>query len=190
MYHIQDDPRSIRSGEMIFEGLARVMQEKDFSKISVTDVVKAAQVGRTTFYRHFDEIEDVLQMRCDQFVEGLITYLRAYRQKQPDAHVSILRPVLQYSYRHSDLLEMLIKAKRTYLFEEAFLSYFEPFKPLFGAYFGIEEEYVDYVIVMRVSAITKILSHWIATGKEQSPDELADRLGAITSQMIAIEQLM
>lgn len=191
MYHIKDDQRSIRSCEMIYEGLVKLMREKDFAAITVTDLVNAAEVGRTTFYRHFDEIEDVLTMRCDHVVGGLIDYLRAYREQEPDElETSIIRPSLRYFYLHSDLMELLIKAKRIHIFEEILLDYFKPFKPVFSAYYGIEEVYVEYVMAMRLGGITNVVSHWIATGKQQAPDELADRLSVIVSEMVALEQLL
>jgi AcrR family transcriptional regulator len=192
MYHIKDDQRSIRSGEMIYEGLAKMMREKEFATITVTDLINAASVGRTTFYRNFDEIEDVLRMRCDQVVSGLVEYLRAYLQQQQEAgpRAAILKPILRYFYLHSELIELLIKAKRIHIFEEAMLSRFKPFKDLIGAYYRLEGDYVDYVMVLRIGGITNILTHWIETGKKLAPDELAERLGVIVSNMGALEQLL
>lgn len=191
MYHIKDDQRSIRSGEMIYRGLVTLMGEKDFATITVSDLVDAAKVGRTTFYRNFDEIEDVLRMRCDQVVEGLLGYLQTYRPKHIDeSPTTILKPVLRYFYLHSELVELLMKAKRIYIFEEAMLNRFEPFKSMFGAFYGVEEDYVDYVMAVRIGGVTNILIHWIETGKKQAPDELADKLGAIFSNMVALEQLL
>jgi AcrR family transcriptional regulator len=191
MYHINDDQRSIRSGEMIYAGLANLMREKDFVDITVTNLVEAAKVGRTTFYRNFDEIEDVLWMRCDQVVREFISYLQEYRQKhQDEPRTTILKPVLRYFYLHSELIELLMKAKRIHIFEAAMRCQFEPYKSMFGAFYGIEEEYVDYVMAMRIGGITNILTHWIETGRTQAPDELANKLGAIVSNMVALEQLL
>ncbi|NJN37133.1 MAG: hypothetical protein HC794_08880, partial [Nitrospiraceae bacterium] len=83
-----------------------------------------------------------------------------------------------------------MKAKHIHVFEETLLRHFEPFKSMFGAYYRIEEDYVDYVMAMRIGGVTNILTHWIETGKKQAPDDLAEKLGTITSQMVAIEQLL
>lgn len=191
MYHIKDDQRSIRSSEMIYTGLVELLREKDFADVTVTDLVDAANVGRTTFYRNFDEIEDVLWMRCDQVVDGLLDYIQAYRQEHPDEpRTTILKPVLRYFYLHSELVELLMNAKRVHIFEKSYRTHFEPFKSVFGAYFGIEEDYVDYVLAMRVGGVTRILVHWIETGKKQAPDELADKLGAIMGNLGGLVQLL
>jgi len=191
MYHIKDDQRSIRSSVMIYEGLVKLMREKEFAAINVTDLIDAANVGRTTFYRNFDEIEDVLWMRCDQVVSGLVEYLRAYRQQeQAESRAAILKPILRYFYLHSELIELLMKAKRIHIFEEAMLTRFKPFKAIIGTFYGLEGDYVDYVMALRIGGITNILTHWIEKGKKQAPDELADRLGIIVSNISALEQLL
>ena len=40
MYHIKDDQRSIRSAEMLYEGLAKLMREQPFLSITVTAVCR------------------------------------------------------------------------------------------------------------------------------------------------------
>lgn len=189
MYNRTQDQRSIRSRQMLYDGLAMLIHQKNFTAITVTDLVKAAKVGRTTFYRNFEEIEDVLWMRCDQVVEGFITYLIEYRQNHPtEPFTTMLKPVLHYFYQHSEMIELLMKAKRVHIFEEIFRSRVEPFKSMFLAYYDMDEVYVDYILVMRIGGITKILTHWIETGKKQTPDELAEKLGPISTDMSAFRR--
>ena len=47
------DKRSIQSSEWIYDALKELMYVKDYSKITVTDIVNKANIGRTTFYRYF-----------------------------------------------------------------------------------------------------------------------------------------
>ena len=47
--------------ESITIALLNLMRKKDFSEIRVTEIVKLAGVGRTSFYRNFDSREDVLK---------------------------------------------------------------------------------------------------------------------------------
>ena len=41
------------SNYYITQALFKLMQEYEYEKISVTDIVKKAGVGRVSFYRHF-----------------------------------------------------------------------------------------------------------------------------------------
>lgn len=47
--------------EQITDGLLELMREKPFEKITVSDIVCRAEVGRASFYRHFDSKEAVVR---------------------------------------------------------------------------------------------------------------------------------
>lgn len=191
MYHIKNDQRSIRSGEMLYDGLAKLMRERRFDSIKVKDLVEAAQVGRTTFYRNFDEIEDVLRLRCDQVFDGLIKYLISYTEQHGnESRAALLKPLLRYFYLHSDIIELLMLAKRLDIVQSSFRRALEPFTILSAEHFAVDEEYLDYGMTIRIGVATNILIHWIETGKKQSPDELAAKLGAMINNPVTLQQLL
>ena len=51
---------SLRSKKLIREAMVRLMREKPFEKITITDIVKEADINRGTFYAHFKDSGDVL----------------------------------------------------------------------------------------------------------------------------------
>ncbi len=177
MYHIKNDQRSIHSSEMIYEGLSRLMRAKDFIDITVTDLVEEAKVGRTTFYRNFDAIEDILHMRSDQIFMGLKEYIQNYRKKiKFEKNFDILKPILRYFYLNSEIIELLILAHSTDIFYQSFKELLKPYKPKLESLYSVEEEYVEYLISINTGFLTNILMHWVNTGKKQAPDELADKI--------------
>ena len=191
MYHIKNDQRAIRSSQMLYDGLARLMREKPFNAITVTDLVESAQVGRTTFYRNFDEIEDILRMRCDQTFDELITYVVEYLRQNPnEIHTATLKPMLRYFYLHSDIVELLMLAKRIDIIQDSFQARLQPFKKQVIARHEIAEEYVDYAIAIRIGVLTNILIQWIENGKRHAPNELANTLGAMIGKMVTLDQLL
>ena len=52
---------SIRSKTMIKEAMLELMVEKPFDKITITDIVKKADINRGTFYAHYDNTSEVLK---------------------------------------------------------------------------------------------------------------------------------
>ena len=52
---------SIRSKTMIKEALLSLMTEKPFDKITITDIVKKADINRGTFYAHYENTSEVLK---------------------------------------------------------------------------------------------------------------------------------
>ena len=51
---------SLRSKRLIREALISMMREKPFEKITITDIVRTADINRGTFYAHFRDISEVL----------------------------------------------------------------------------------------------------------------------------------
>ena len=49
------DPRIRRTRKMLQDGLAKLLLEKDFDKISVQDIVDASDLHRATFYDHYSD---------------------------------------------------------------------------------------------------------------------------------------
>jgi AcrR family transcriptional regulator len=49
------DPRIRRTRELLQQALAKLLEQKDFEKISVQDITDAATVNRATFYAHYPD---------------------------------------------------------------------------------------------------------------------------------------
>lgn len=49
------DPRIRRTRQLLQEALARLLEEREFDKISVQDITEAATVNRATFYAHYPD---------------------------------------------------------------------------------------------------------------------------------------
>ncbi len=188
MYHIKNDQRAIRSSRMLYSALAELMREKPYSKITVTDLVEKAQLGRTTFYRNFDEIDDILRMRCDQVFDELIAYIATYRKEDYSPEIGVLlKPMLRYFYLHSDIIDLLLRSKRMDILQDAFRERAQAIQTQVAQQWQLADEYVTYVVEIRVNVMIAIVTHWVKTGKRQAPDELADTLKAMLNSMILID---
>jgi AcrR family transcriptional regulator len=71
------DRRVQRTQQLLQTALISLIQEKGYEALSVQDIIDRANVGRATFYAHFDNKEDLLVSR----LEGLRASLQA-RQRQ------------------------------------------------------------------------------------------------------------
>ena len=71
MYHIKNDRRCRRSADLIGSALKVLLAGKSLNDITVTDLQKVSGVGRSTFYRLFDNIDDVLLYEAEKRFSGL-----------------------------------------------------------------------------------------------------------------------
>ena len=123
--------------------------------IFLTNLIEAAQVGRATFYRNFDEIEDILRLKSDQAFDDMIQHIIAYVQEQ--SRMMLLKPVLRYFDSHSEIIELLVKANRLDIATASFRRAVAPFKARTVPYLQIDEAYIDYNIAVRIGIVMSIV---------------------------------
>jgi len=51
----KQDRRAVRSKRLIIDALRELVLEKDYKDISISDIVERADIGRATFYAHFED---------------------------------------------------------------------------------------------------------------------------------------
>ena len=68
---------SIRSKTMIKEALLELMIEKPFDKITITDIVKKADINRGTFYAHYDNTSEVLKSISTSVMDEISSVFKA-----------------------------------------------------------------------------------------------------------------
>lgn len=77
------DKRVIRTKKAIKEALFRIMEEKDISSISISELTQEANINRRTFYTHYHNITDILEEIEGDLVEALGLLVRNIDLKAP-----------------------------------------------------------------------------------------------------------
>jgi AcrR family transcriptional regulator len=69
----QDKPdrRSQRTRRLVISAMLELMAEKSYDAITVQDLLDRANIGRSTFYSHYFDKEDVLASLAEQMLEML-----------------------------------------------------------------------------------------------------------------------
>ena len=75
------DARVRRTRDALGDALVELMQEKSFETITVQDVLDRAHVGRSTFYSHYSDKDDLLMSDADDFYERVSMGLSASGDK-------------------------------------------------------------------------------------------------------------
>ena len=60
------DRRQRKTREAIFAAFSALLARKDFTHITVGEILELADVGRATFYAHFETKDFLLKAFCDE----------------------------------------------------------------------------------------------------------------------------
>ena len=88
------DRRVERTEQLLRSALLDLIEEKGFESLTVQHIIDRANVGRATFYTHFDNKEDLLISGLDQLQQEL-------KQKQHEVHAqgrNIHERILAFSF--------------------------------------------------------------------------------------------
>ena len=60
------DRRQAKTRRAVFRAFTALLEKKTYSSITIQEIIDEADIGRSTFYAHFDTKEDLLQALCTE----------------------------------------------------------------------------------------------------------------------------
>ena len=98
----------------IVAAATRLVRSTAYGALTVDDVMREAGYGRTIFYRHFDDLPDLLLRAGQEAIEGLFEAERAFADARistgPDVVRGAIEPAVRLYERHGPLLRALAEA--------------------------------------------------------------------------------
>lgn len=169
MYHIRNDKRALRSARALYEGLMACLAHKPFDQVTVSDVQRESGVARTTFYRSFDNLSDLLAWRCDEcFREALGTLgPEAFRDER-----KLLCRYFSYWMGHGEILELLVRINRPDIIYASHRRVAGELRDRYGAIPGMNPAHGDYFMAVRTGFTLSVLTTWVEHGRAEPIEEL------------------
>jgi AcrR family transcriptional regulator len=103
-----------QSRQRIVAVATELVRRRAYAELSVDEVMREAGFGRTIFYRHFDDLADLLVRASREAVDELLDAERGLGQARPDedpeAVARALRAAVDVYHRHGPLLRAVAEA--------------------------------------------------------------------------------
>jgi AcrR family transcriptional regulator len=184
------DRRQKRTREAIFLAFSDLLSKKDFSKITVGEIIEKANVGRATFYAHFETKDFLLKELCSELFCHLFDMETEDGKNHKhifecDAPSSVILHLLQHLKKNDNNILDLLACENNQLF----IKYFkENLNELF-----IKERHVfgdmavgnvpfDFWINYVSSTLVETVRWWAAGGMKESPQTIFEYFYAIVSK--------
>lgn len=176
------DRRQKKTREAIFRAFTELLAKKHYSQITVGEIIERADVGRATFYAHFETKDFLLKELCEELFCHIFDSTEEVGETHRhifvcDAPSSAVLHLLQHLQRNDNRILDLMACENN----ELFLRYFrEELKKLIRKDpcllggekpRGIPDDYwIDHVAVTFVETVR----WWIHNQMKESPQTIAD----------------
>lgn len=102
------------SRERIVEAATELVRARSYAALTVDDIMREAGFGRTIFYRHFDDLADLLLRAGREAIDELYELQQAFAEARvstgPHVVRAALEPVVRVYERHGPLLRAISEA--------------------------------------------------------------------------------
>ena len=155
------------------EAFLELLEKKDFAYITVKEICEKAGVNRSTFYLHYETINDLLEESAqhiiDQFVEAMPQDASAFFEKMKLCPLEelflitpeYLIPYLDYVKEHRSIFRTALKHATTLRLNDAYLALnHHVFSPILNR-FDIPASEQKYMMPFYINGLMGIVNEWL-----------------------------
>ena len=186
------DRRQQKTRTAIFSAFTSLLAEKSYSKITVQEIIDAANVGRTTFYAHFETKDDLLKELCEELFGHIIgsamdcTHTHGL-YSDGSAPESVFCHLLQHLQENDKNIIALLSCESS----EMFLRFFkDSLNELVRSQFINQNRKAntdipeDFLISHISGSFVEMVLWWIKGHRKQTPEDLDRYFRAVIEPII------
>ena len=157
---MSNEGRNAYVTEHITSAMLSLLKEKPLSEISISELCGRAGVGRVSFYRNFQEKEDILK----EYTRQLFREWTGALAEEPPLD-ELIRRMFSHFEAHRDFYALLQKRGLVWLLKDAILS---------ACGFRPEQEAVNaYAAAFAAYSLYGWVEVWFMRGMRESAEEMA-----------------
>lgn len=168
------------------EALILLLEKKEYSFITVKEICEKAGVNRSTFYLHYETIDDLLEECIENTNKNFLNYfsetssefIEKLKHNDKDDLILISHKYLEPYLNHVRDNKVLyqVTAKKPYLLNS--ISKYNKlnnqiFMPIFKK-FGIDEKSESYMIAYYINGVFAIINKWIKNNCKDDIEYIED----------------
>ena len=173
------DRRQRKTRIAIFQAFTGLLAEHDFSQITVGQIIQRADVGRATFYAHFETKEYLLKALCEELFAHIFDVHHSHDSAlfACDAPDSVFLHLFQHLQKNDNQILDLLSCRNN----ELFLRYFKT-----GLVKLVQSQYhlfaagkapqlpEDFWVNHIAATFVETLGWWLGNKMQLSPEQITE----------------
>ncbi len=162
------EPRNAK--EQIEKAFLDLLEEKSYMDITVTDIVKKADVARVTYYRNFDSISDIIESITDRMADEFVKELAPMLDYGDDRS---LREFLFHFFYHLSRNSKTIFIPHSQNKNIIFYRLHDKVRAMEEAN-DMHSAPEKYNRSAKMAILNDVGQKWVLDGMEETPEEMID----------------
>lgn len=189
MVHImKQDKRSTRTRAWLLETLLELIEEKEYSEISITELTERAGVARQTLYRNYTGMNDILLSRMDEILDEYMALVRKNLEMKNDPYWDFEVKQLVYLWRRNEaLIKALQKAGLAFQVLEKLSGFFSVFHMRAQNLTELDEKH-QYLVYYLAGGVYMVLNKWFENEMSTPVELLTDLFKKAANNINAIAE--
>lgn len=182
-----NDPRVIRTRQLILDAFVEQINKKDFYDITISDITQSATINRATFYAHFaDKFALLDALLADAFLEYLIKRVDDEARLTEETVQEIICSLCDYHQSSSSCIKKYDSVAP--IIERNIQMQLEQFilRLVTRVAKDAESRTLELTATMLSWSIYGLTFRWNQEGRQESPAELASRIVPIILQGVSV----
>ena len=169
----KNESKYFNTARRMDEALIALLEKKDFEYITIKEICETAEVNRSTFYLHYENLSDLLKETTRYIIDKHLEYYsydtrgiaEKFQSSEKEDLVFIseeyLTPYLTFIKENQRIFNVAVKQFNTMnfsaVYERMFTSVFDPIL----ARFSVPEKRRAYVVKFYLTGIFAMVMEWL-----------------------------
>ena len=175
----KSDSKYFYTASLMNSAILALLEKKDIEFITITEITKKAGVNRTTFYLHYDNIDDLLEETIAYINQEFVSSFNINATPKINSKESAflitdnqLIPYLNFCKKNKRVLKLVHKKPNLFQSEKAYKKMYETiFYPAISQFLSDETQKI-YNLEFFTQGIKGIIYKWIELDCETDIEEI------------------
>lgn len=176
------DRRQRKTREAIFRAFTELLAKKDFTQITVGEIIDRADVGRATFYAHFETKDFLLKELCRELFCHILDAMEGGEKEHRhiftcDAPESVFLHLIRHLQQNDNQILELLSGQNDELFLQYFKGHLGELVASQLALFAHRKSEVlpeDFWIDHITATFVETVRWWVSRGMKESPETITE----------------
>ena len=169
------DRRQQKTRQAVFDAFALLLERKNYTNITIQDIIDEANIGRSTFYAHFETKDELLKVLCSEIFDHVF----AEKKKKKKTHdfsengnniKAEITHILYHLQEHMDYLPGILSGESGDIFMSFFMGHLrELFSHARGSGTAVPRDYILNHMVCDFAETVR----WWARNTAYTPEQIS-----------------